>query len=578
MLAAPATRRFSMLPVSGADGAQVPLGTAIQWTADPDNSGVGTFWYRYRVQTPAGNLHLIRDFGPDPELTWSTIEGEGFYQMELTTRNLDTGETSVTTANVLFTPLAKDTPVLTRTVHPLVMIYSAPPCPAGSTITVNYAGPSGVTEQTHKKTCEDGSTMNFYVAGLRQESMYQMWHVISTPGAPQQASTPIPIFSGLAIPPFTGYTVRIPNGKPVSPVLLQSALLEPIVATDLDGNVIWYYSGTLSFLTRPEGDGRFLGIYESGTADPGHQLFREFDLAGNTLLETNAARVNEQLAALGQQPIGGFHHEARALPDGNIVVLASNERILTDVQGPGDVDVIGDTILVLNRNLEVVWSWNAFDHLDPARGAILDEKCTPVGAGCAPFYLAPVSNDWLHGNAVQLTSDGNLLYSARHQDWVIKIDYENGAGNGQILWKLGKDGDFQYASDDPYPWFSHQHDPNFDLTDPTMLYVFDNGNTRAYADPSAHSRGQALHIDEDARTASIVLNADLGDFSMAVGSAAKLSNGNYHFDLGFILSDTGPTSANVEVDPSGKIIYEIQAHTPLYRTFRLTSLYAPENN
>ena len=116
----PVARRQSMIPISGANGAQVPLGAAIQWNADPDNSGNGSLWYRYRVTTPAGESRLLRDFGPDPQLQWSTIESEGFYQMELTSRNLESGEISVSTANVLFTPLATNQGVVTPTINPLI--------------------------------------------------------------------------------------------------------------------------------------------------------------------------------------------------------------------------------------------------------------------------------------------------------------------------------------------------------------------------------------------------------------------------------------------------------------------------
>ena len=41
--------------------------------------------------------------------------------------------------------------------------------------------------------------------------------------------------------------------------------------------------------------------------------------------------------------------------------------MLTGVQGKGTVDVLGDMILVLDRDLQVVWTWDAFDHLDPHR-------------------------------------------------------------------------------------------------------------------------------------------------------------------------------------------------------------------
>lgn len=300
-------------------------------------------------------------------------------------------------------------------------------------------------------------------------------------------------------------------------------------------------------------------------------------MAGNVLLETNAARVNEQLAAMGKRQISGFHHEARRMPDGKILVLGDVEQFLTDVQGPGAVDVIGDMILVLDKNLQVVWAWDAFDHLDTSRRATLNETCKAVGGGCPPFYNAAVANDWLHGNSLQLTPDGSILYSARHQDWVIKIDYANGSGSGDVLWRLGKDGDFTIESDDPYPWFSHQHDANFEYADPTKLTVFDDGNVRYASSQSAHSRGQVIQLDERNRTAKLVLNADLGAYADALGSAQRLRNGDYHFDVGWIRGVNGEPDRgrSLEVDALGNIVYEIEVDTPVYRSFRMRSLYEP---
>jgi len=258
-------------------------------------------------------------------------------------------------------------------------------------------------------------------------------------------------------------------------------------------------------------------------------------------------------------------------------VLANVEQVLNNVQGAGLVDVLGDMIVVLDRNLKVVWAWDAFDHLDITRLAVQKETCTVAGGGCPPFYLATTANDWLHGNSVQLTPDGNLLYSSRHQDWLIKILYSNGTGSGRVLWRLGKDGDFTFSSGDPYPWFSHQHDANFDNSDPTKLLVFDNGNTRYATDSNAHSRGQAIQLDEQNHVATLLLNADLGAYSLALGSAALLPNGNYHFELGWLngLGGTPSVSRAVEVTPSGDIAYEMQDQTPVYRSFRMQSLYVP---
>lgn len=178
----------------------------------------------------------------------------------------------------------------------------------------------------------------------------------------------------------------------------------------------------------------------------------------------------------------------------------------------------------------------------------------------------------MHGNSLQRADDGNILYSARHQDWVIKIDYRDGAGSGNIIWRLGKDGDFQINSNDPNPWFSHQHDAGFVAGSTTTLALFDNGDVRRAADPSANSRGQVFQLDEQNHKATFVLNANLGGYSFALGSAYKLPNGNYHFDLGW-LPDT--TSQSVEIDPSGNVVYAISISSPDYRSFRMKDLYTP---
>ena len=106
-----------------------------------------------------------------------------------------------------------------------------------------------------------------------------------------------------------------------------------------------------------------------------------------------------------------------------------------------------------------------------------------------------VANDWTHSNSLWLAPDGNLIISIRHQDCVIKFRYQNGNGDGTILWRLGKDGDFEISAppSNPYPWFSHQHDAEFEPDG--LLTLFDNGNTRVTANGS-RSRGQSWRLDE----------------------------------------------------------------------------------
>src|SRR5262249_36264833 len=152
--------------------------------------------------------------------------------------------------------------------------------------------------------------------------------------------------------------------------------------------------------------------------------------------------------------------------------------------------------------------------------------------------------------------DGNLVLSIRHQDWVVKIDYRNGAGDGHVIWRLGQDGDFTVNSTDPNPWFSHQHNAHY-LDDSTLI-LFDNGNTRRAGDPNAHSRGRVWTRDENAWAAPPALNADLGVSSGALGAAQRLSNGNYSFTAGQRGPATSRFGQTIEVLPDGTVVYVLE--------------------
>ena len=85
-----------------------------------------------------------------------------------------------------------------------------------------------------------------------------------------------------------------------------------------------------------------------------------------------------------------------------------------------------------------------------------------------------------------------------------------------------------------------------------------------------------LQIDEANRTATLVVNADLGVYAAAVGSAQRLRDGNYHFDAGFVVENGTISAYSIEVDPSGQMVYKAKAAAILYRSFRMDSLYSPD--
>ncbi len=561
-----------------------PLGTPITWTASVSGAASGTLWYRFRTRfsglksvrpEPEFGYRTVVDYGPNSSFTWSTIAREGSYQIELSVENNATGETAAAVQEFVLTPLATSTPVITPTAHPLVFLYSAPPC--HGQMRVQFTAPDGTVQMTPYQPCNGRSSMNFYLAGMRANTSYAVQQQVSgsaDPPAPQLSVTTSS--AAIQAPQISVLTAPAPASG--GGILLHDVVNTNGFATDLSGNLVWYVPFALTLMTNVVPGGTFLGMIEDGTQDSSHQILREFDLTGATVAETNAARVTQQLAARGMHSINCFHHDAIKISGGNYLVMAGEERILSGVQGPGPVDILGDMILVLDPNLQVLWAWDAFDHLDPHRAAILGETCTfPGTPSCTVFYLATTANDWLHGNALQLLPDGSILYSSRHQDWVMKIDYNSGAGTGNILWRMGVDGDFQIQSSDPYPWFSHQHDPNF-LADGQTLLVFDNGNTRISENPGEFSRAQVYHIDQQSLVATPVINTDLGVNSSALGTAELLPDGNYHFDAGFMPDPANPANLITqlyELDSTGNIFWTMRVYAEEYRNFQMNDLYTP---
>src|SRR5262245_61383595 len=567
------------------------VGERVTWTATAVDVGANPV-YQFRAAPQGGAFHVVRDFGPADNFTWTPMQ-EGTYDIEVSAKDSyqATETTSAVVADAVSSRLTESQAVVTSTLHPLVALYSVPPSSAG-TVFVQFAvaGDHPAWRNTDARAVVPGKSTNFYVAGMLPNTTYQMRHVFSdgTGSAPM-------LFTTGALPStltFPTLTVSQPPGPGsdtdqdmvfhslVGPALVGNRIPNPI-ATDLSGRVEWYFDHQQS--------GLGINTMGSGTLLPGGtvigegsdrysvrnnaDVLREIDLAGNPVRETNLAAVNAQLTALGHLISYGFHREVQRLPNGDTVVLALTERKV-DINGT-PTNYIGDLIVVLDEDFQVAWVWDAFDHLDVNRGPVLGEVAIQGAPGpdsVVPDYPAV---SWLHDNAVSLSpADGNLIVSVRHQDWVIKVDYRNGAGDGHVVWRLGQGGDFAVNSTDPKPWFSHQHNAHY-IDDHTLI-LFDNGNARRASDPNAHNRGQVWALDETSMTATAVLNADLGDYSDRLGSAQRLSNGNYWFTSGAQGLPLTEFAQETEVLPDGTKTYVLETdhvRRLVYRSFRIRTLY-----
>ncbi len=332
-------------------------------------------------------------------------------------------------------------------------------------------------------------------------------------------------------------------------------------ATDLNGKIIWYYDPVANNFfgyaqnIEPGGTLMMLGGKATGVA-AGYNTLRQVDLAGDTLRQTDVHAINAQLAALHKPQIIDFDHEAKLLPNGDTAVIASTQKVVNYNGSP--TKFTGDMVLVLNSNMQVTWTWNGFNRLNPNR-------IGPVGG---------TPSNWLHANAVSWSpADNNLIVSLRSQSWVVKVNYANGTGNGHIIWKLGVGGNFKAKADDSYPWFSGQHDARY-INNNTVL-VFDDGNTR-HLEKGGDSRGQEWVLNEQTGTATLVVNADLGNYSSFLGAAELLSNGNMAFNSGGLDPDKIPTGQSIEVLPNGTTVYVQQMNQFEYRSYFESTLYSAD--
>jgi hypothetical protein len=571
------------------------VGERIVWTATASDLGANPV-YQFRVGPENGAMRVVRDFSLTNSFTWTPME-EGTYDIQVIGKQgfNATDSESADSLDVVNSRVTGTDAVITPTLNPLVALYSVPPTLPGpgphGTVHVEFAvaGDQPSWRSTNVLPSHPGESTNFLVAGMLPNTTYEMRHVFSdgTISSPLLFTTGS-LSSTLTFPTFT---VPLPPGSqsgadqdmiyhvyPQSSLNLLGNNIPNPLATDLSGRVVWYFD--------PQQSG--LGLTNFGAAatlQPGgtvlgfgndiysvrrsRDVLREIDMAGDPLRETNIDAINAQLVAMGQDIIYGFSHDAKIFPDGNIVTQGITERVININGIP--TNYIGNTILVLNQDLQLIWVWNSFDHLDVNRGPVLgeiDHAGDPVPTAVVPNYPAV---DWVLTNTVNYSpADGNLIMSIRNQDWVVKIDYRNGQGDGHVVWRLGKDGDFTVNSTDPNPWFSHQHDARY--IDDSTIILFDNGNTRHAVDPTAHSRGQVWKLDEQNMTATLVLNADMGNYSDALGAAQRLSNGNFFFTSG--RQGKPPWFAqSIEVLPDGTKTYVLQDASPEFHSYRMRTLY-----
>ena len=363
----------------------------------------------------------------------------------------------------------------------------------------------------------------------------------------------------------------------------------PAFFTDRDGNVIWYYSvpgyslSTMKFLS----NGHLITSWANAALNSTDSFLREIDLSGNIIRSLDIAALATQLQKGGFDfaPIS-FHHDVLPLPNGHLIVLVNSTKAFTNLPGyPGTVQVLGDQVVDLDQNWNVAWAWNSFDY--DGNGMDINRHLNGLP-------------DWTHSNAlVYSPDDGNILLSMRHQSWILKLNYSNGAGDGSILWHLGYEGDFALdvagvVTDDPGEWFSFQHFPSLVSQNGslTTLAVWDNGDFRLNNAGMAcglagggqiipcYSRATIFQVDEGSLVANLAWNDQQQLYGLWGGSINQLANGNVEFDLNSPATPPSPNVASrvqeVTQTSSPQVIWQMDVSpstSNAYRAYRVPSLY-----
>lgn len=234
----------------------------------------------------------------------------------------------------------------------------------------------------------------------------------------------------------------------------------------------------------------------------------------------------------------GIHHDIMLNHAGNIVAITYDYRIvdftplgynLTDT-------IICDGIVELDREGNKIWEWSVFDVANPIEDPVSYKR----------------RNDWLHANSICEAPDNNLVVSFRHNNQVWKID----RNSGEILWKLGENGDFELTSQE---LFNGQHHVHFSRNGNLMVHDNNNENSR--------SRILYFEINETLKTARLTKEIPLSPhlYSYIMGSAYETSDHN------LLISSTS-CGVIALVDYGGSIIWEISCNTYPYKAILLNNL------
>lgn len=170
-------------------------------------------------------------------------------------------------------------------------------------------------------------------------------------------------------------------------------------------------------------------------------------------------------------------HEFVVTEDNHVLLMIYKTTLIDMSQiVPGGDPTASVKYLVLqelDENRELIFEWNSLDHIPITDAVDID--------------LTSSNIDYIHGNSIDIDTDGNWIVSSRNTNQIIKIN----RSNGEVMWRMGgSSNEFKLLNDDK--WFSRQHDarrlPNGNIS------VFDN-----FWGQEGESRYAEYYVEEDVK-------------------------------------------------------------------------------
>jgi hypothetical protein len=286
------------------------------------------------------------------------------------------------------------------------------------------------------------------------------------------------------------------------------------------------------------------------------------------------------------------HHDVKMLPNGNIIMLVAEKKLLSEVLAAGfnpaqlDTQIYQDGYMAPDCIVEVqptppiggniVWEWHVWDHLiqdyDPSKGNYGNVSAHPELVDCAGDHrILPLF--WNHMNCIDYNPGFDeiaLSVRGNSEVWVIDHSTTTAQAASHSGGTHGKGGDLLYRWGNPLTYgrgtsndqvYQEQHDVEWiQPGNPGAgdLLCFNNGLIRLYSTVDEittpvdgngnYTIGNGLAFGPTTLTWTYVDTPPDSMFAKDISGAQRLPNGN-------TLIDYGTLGKFMEVTSTGKLVW-----------------------